>query len=53
MRAGAARYLASSIPGAELLRVDGADHFFWHGDSDTVLSAMEAFVDRHSSATTG
>lgn len=51
VRAGAARYLAASIPGAELLVVEGADHFFWHGDSDTVLSAMEGFVDRHSAAT--
>ncbi|MBA3599454.1 MAG: alpha/beta fold hydrolase [Methylibium sp.] len=53
VRAGAARYLASSIPGAELLMVEGADHFFWHGDSDTVLSAMEAFVDRHSTESPG
>lgn len=47
VRAGAAEYLARAIPGAELLMLDGADHFFWHGDSGHVLRAILEFVDRH------
>ncbi len=49
VRPGAARYLASHIPGAELQLLEGADHFFWHGDSNAVLSAIEAFIGKHRS----
>ncbi|HSI59754.1 MAG TPA: alpha/beta fold hydrolase [Ideonella sp.] len=49
VRAGAARYLAATIPGAELCMLEGDDHLFWHGDSDAVLQAIEDFVGRHPS----
>ncbi|MEF7613882.1 alpha/beta fold hydrolase [Aquincola sp. MAHUQ-54] len=47
VRAGAGRYLAEQLPGAELVMLDGADHLFWHGsNSDAVMAAIEAFIDR-------
>jgi len=48
VRAGAAEYLARTIPGAELRMLDGADHFFWHGESGQVLGAILDFVARHA-----
>ncbi len=46
----AGEQLASGIPGAELERLDGDDHFLWHGDSGAVVRAIERFVARHRSA---
>lgn len=46
VREGAGRYLAEAIPGAELVMQDGADHWWWHGDADAVLGAVERFVSR-------
>jgi pimeloyl-ACP methyl ester carboxylesterase len=39
-----ARYIASRIPGARLLELEGDDHVPWIGNSDTVLDAIEEFL---------
>jgi pimeloyl-ACP methyl ester carboxylesterase len=38
------RYLAEHIPGAKLVELDGADHFFWVGDADAILDEIEEFL---------
>ena len=38
------RYLASHIPGAKYLELDGADHFPWTEDADSVLGEVEEFL---------
>jgi pimeloyl-ACP methyl ester carboxylesterase len=38
------RWIASRIPGASLVELPGADHVFWVGDTDAVLSEIEAFL---------
>lgn len=38
------RYLASSIPGARLVELAGADHDEWVGDAESVLSEIQQFV---------
>jgi pimeloyl-ACP methyl ester carboxylesterase/DNA-binding SARP family transcriptional activator len=43
----AGEQLARGIPGAQLARLQGEDHFLWHGDSDAVARAVEGFVGRH------
>jgi pimeloyl-ACP methyl ester carboxylesterase len=45
VRAGAARYLAGHIAGAQLVMLPGADHLAWHGDTAAVLGALEVFVE--------
>jgi class 3 adenylate cyclase len=38
------RYIASKIPGAKLVELPGADHYFWAGESETMLGEIEEFV---------
>ena len=38
------RYLASQIPGAELVELEGVDHWPWIGDADSLLDEVERFV---------
>ena len=38
------RHLAAHIPGARLVEIDGADHFYYHGDADGMLSAVQEFL---------
>jgi pimeloyl-ACP methyl ester carboxylesterase/DNA-binding CsgD family transcriptional regulator len=38
------RYLASHIPGAELVELEGVDHWPWIGDADSLLDEVERFV---------
>lgn len=38
------RFIAQHVEGASLLELEGADHFPWLGDSDTLLTAIEEFV---------
>ena len=38
------RYIASKISGARFVELAGEDHFFWAGDSDTMLGEIEEFV---------
>ena len=47
VRAGASRWIAQQIPGAELCLLPGEDHLLWAGDSGAVLDAVEDFVERH------
>ncbi len=44
------RYIASKIPGATLVELPGEDHFFWAGDSDTMIDEIEQFVTGHRPA---
>jgi len=44
------RYLASKIPGAKLVELAGADHFFWAGDPEPLLQEIEEFVTGHRTA---
>ena len=39
------RYLATHIPGARFVELDGADHWPWFGDTDGVLRPVEQFLD--------
>jgi len=38
------RYVASHIPGAQLLELDGEDHLPFIGDADAIVTAIETFV---------
>ncbi len=48
VRFGAGEHLAARIPGARLLPLEGSDHWWWCGDTDSVLQAVGRFVDKHS-----
>jgi class 3 adenylate cyclase/pimeloyl-ACP methyl ester carboxylesterase len=39
-----ARYITEQVPGARLLELPGADHWWWVGDSNSILDAIEEFV---------
>ncbi|MCF6508224.1 adenylate/guanylate cyclase domain-containing protein [Blastococcus sp. MG754426] len=41
---GIGRYLAERIPGARLVELDGADHLFFLGDTETPLAEIEEFL---------
>src|SRR5690554_234898 len=47
------RYIASRIPRARLVELDGADHFFWAGDTEPLLAEIEEFVTGHRPAPVG
>lgn len=38
------RYIASQIPGARLVELEGEDHFPWVGDQDAILDEVEEFL---------
>lgn len=38
------RYLASAIPEAKLVELEGGDHWFWAGDAEPMLQEIEEFV---------
>ena len=44
----AGRYLAGKIPGARLIELEGTDVQPWAGDTDAVLTEVEAFVTRRT-----
>lgn len=46
VRFGAGEHLARHIPGTVWHPLEGADHFWWCGDSASVLDAILAFVGR-------
>jgi len=50
--AEAGEWLACAIPGAQLARLEGADHFLWCGDTQPLVAAIERFVARHGHAQT-
>ena len=39
-----ARFIAEQIPGAELVELEGIDHFPFAGDAEAIISAIEAFL---------
>ena len=41
---GNSRYMASRIPNAKYVELDGVDHLPWFGDSDAVLDLIEEFL---------
>jgi pimeloyl-ACP methyl ester carboxylesterase len=41
------RYIASKIPGARLVELDGRDHYFWAGHTEPMLEEIEEFVTGH------
>lgn len=45
VRFGAGEHLARSIPGAVWQPLEGEDHFWWCGDSGSVVRAILAFTD--------
>lgn len=47
------RQLASSIPGARLVVLDGEDHFLYSGDTAPTLAAIEEFVVSPDAAAPG
>lgn len=40
--------LARSIPGARFQLLEGEDHFLWYGETATLMTALQRFVDRHA-----
>lgn len=44
------RYIASKIPGARLVELHGADHFFYAGDTEPILQEIEEFVTGYRAA---
>jgi pimeloyl-ACP methyl ester carboxylesterase len=44
-----ARYLASHIPAARLIELDGDDHLIYTGDADRIIDEVQAFFRRHVS----
>src|SRR5262249_2654449 len=44
VRIGAGRYLASHIPQARFVELDGADHWIFAGDQQPVLASIKQFV---------
>lgn len=41
---GSARYLAAHVPDAVYVELEGADHFWWIGETDTILEEIEQFI---------
>jgi pimeloyl-ACP methyl ester carboxylesterase len=44
-----ARYLASHIPAARLVELDGDDHLIYTGDADRIVDEVQAFFSQHPS----
>lgn len=44
MEFGASRYMASQIPGAKLVELNGIDHVPWGCDSEIIADEIEAFL---------
>ncbi len=45
VRVEAGRYLASNIPGADFVELEGDDHWFWVGDQKPLLSAVKRLAN--------
>jgi pimeloyl-ACP methyl ester carboxylesterase len=39
-----ARYIASRVPGAKLVELEGEDHMLWAGDTDAIADEIEEFL---------
>ena len=46
---GNGRYLAGQIPGAKYVELEGQDHFWWIGDTRSILREIRSFVQNLSS----
>lgn len=44
VRTGHARYLAEVMPNARLVELDGSDHLWWSGDTETPIDEMVSFI---------
>jgi hypothetical protein len=49
IRVGAGRHLAGQIPGAKYVELEGQDHFWWIGDTQSILRVIRSFVQNLSS----
>jgi pimeloyl-ACP methyl ester carboxylesterase len=45
VRIEAGRHLATSIPGAKFIELDGGDHWLWAGDQEAALQHIRRFAD--------
>lgn len=45
---GAARYMADRIPHAELVELEGRDHYHWAGDWHAIADEVQKFLQRLS-----
>jgi pimeloyl-ACP methyl ester carboxylesterase len=45
------RFIASRIPDSRLVELHGADHFFYAGDTESILQEIEEFVTGHRGTT--
>jgi pimeloyl-ACP methyl ester carboxylesterase len=43
-----ATYIADRVAGAQLVLLDGADHFPWAGDTESICAAVEEFITGQS-----
>jgi class 3 adenylate cyclase len=41
---GAARWMASQVPGASFVELDGSDNYWWAGDADRIVDEIEQFL---------
>jgi pimeloyl-ACP methyl ester carboxylesterase len=44
IRVGSGRYVATHIPNARYVELDGEDHFWWLGDADSLLAEIGQFI---------
>ncbi len=44
IRVGGARYIASQIPGAKYVELPGEDHWWWIGDTKSILTEINVFL---------
>jgi DNA-binding SARP family transcriptional activator/class 3 adenylate cyclase len=44
VRVGAGRYLAGQIPGARYVELDGDDHWFFLGDTQSIIDEIRVFI---------
>jgi DNA-binding SARP family transcriptional activator/pimeloyl-ACP methyl ester carboxylesterase len=44
IRVGAGRHLAGQIPGAQYVELDGQDHWFFMGDSQSIIGEIQSFI---------
>ena len=50
---GAGRHLAARLPRSRRVELEGDDHWWWLGDADALLLAVERFLDERTGASAG
>lgn len=50
---GAGRHLAAHLPRSRSVELEGDDHWWWLGDADAFLLAVERFLDERTEASAG